>query len=257
MWRSIYPLRFKYHWLNILAVGLETLGPSLRFLRISRGFVFLYSLPALSSASSRFVQLIHIAPFTTSLLFLLYADQDVYFRPPSPSPKYLHEALVCSAGFPEVCSGRSLLCDFDLPSSQNFPLYPPKSWFFQLLLPPLNSFSLYCTKYLHFTLLPWSQTYFCTLKVLLMGDCLPYHPNSDFWVKGDVIMMSPGQLVYTRRIPGTPGHMTSIHLHYNKGLSTPGLALDWHRKGGRGLEMLLFPFYPFLLSSFLMNGMEP
>lgn len=95
MLSSTSPLRLKSNWLNLPIVGyLETLVPFLKYLRISRRLWFTFrSLAALSSASPRIVQLIHIAPLTTSPLFGLYADQDVDFSPLcviSPSPKYPH-----------------------------------------------------------------------------------------------------------------------------------------------------------------------
>ena len=67
MLRSNYPLNAI---VNLPTVGSsETLVPSLRFLRIFKEFAFLCLLPALSSASLWMVQLIHIAPLTTSLYF--------------------------------------------------------------------------------------------------------------------------------------------------------------------------------------------
>ena len=101
----------------------------------------------------------------------------------SPSPKYPHQTVVCSAGFTEVCGGGNLLHDFSPLSPQNFPCCLPSS----LLHPHPNSILtlLYKTTLLSPPYWPW--TCFCTFKALLTGDHkalltgdhIIYHPNYD------------------------------------------------------------------------------
>lgn len=74
-------------------------------------------------------------------------------------------------------------------------------------------------------------------------------------MKVDLIIVSLGQQLYTRKVPNKPGHVVTLHLCHNKGLSALGLA-QYQQKRGQRLRNLCVSFLlpPPLSSLYEWNG---
>lgn len=231
---------------NLPTIGsLETLVPSLRFLRILREFAFLCSLPALSSASLWMAQLIHIAPLTTSLYFcsLLTETWTLVPFPWCPLPLNTRTRNWCVQGallrLMVVEIFYVTLAPFGLKTAL---ITSPRHYLCSLFHSHPDSI----LTLLYETTLPslpyWSWTCFCTFKILWTGDHITYHWNYDtFENEREPNNNFAGTTVVHQESP----QQTRVCGHHTSVLKTKGcLLLNFpiiNRKEGRGLEILVFP----------------
>lgn len=155
------------------------------------------------------------------------------------------------------CSGASLFCDFRPLSPRNFPHYPPNSQFFQhpSPQPQLHDPHFIVQDNVSFLSLLDLMDLLFTLKTLLTGGYIIYHPNYD---SCESERGPNNNFAGTTDVHQESPQKNRAHDHYTsplkQKLSTPELALYQCRKGGRGLKIVRLPFSLLLPSPVPISG---